>query len=447
MKHLTNFKSDLTKLRRLTVLLFLIPMCVSAWGGKLVEGFEAKTAESTYNTTKYITTSESDCGIAWTIYYGCVSTASKISGSNSAALRLYTTANYGYLMSTTDVTGLTKITFIAKAATTNSASIKIDIQYSTDNGSTWSYMKQASASGDNWNAQALTSTAANYAAYIPTAAISSSSNYRIKISINSGSTKPSSGNVQLTIDDIMFHNSSPDIFELVEDASDLSSGDEIIILNAGCTKALGTTQNTNNRSASTDFSMYDKNNIVALTSNTVQTLYLRSSSTNWTLYTDIGYLYAAGSSNNHYLKSRASDNNGESQWSISISETIATIIDQGSNTNNLLQYAPDIFACYSSAQTAVKIYKRLADYCDMFVDEMHDNSVSRQVGSYTMPNISDETKGSRCIGLHYKFIGWVVESDLNDDGTLKSGYTLITPGTAMKADFSTYYAIWGEDAE
>ena len=59
-----------------------------------------------------------------------------------------------------------------------------------------------------------------------------------------------------------------------------------------------------------------------------------------------------------------------------------------------------------------------------------------------MPRLADKTPGSLSLGLHYKFVGWVEEDGLNDDGTLKSGYTPIPPGTPMEADLTTYYAIW-----
>ncbi len=193
-------------LKLVSVLVLVLTIGIgNAWGGTatITEDFNKQSAGNTYNSTQSYTTANSNAGIAWEIYYGCVSTSSAIS-TQSAAMRLYTTANYGYLMSKTNVKGLTKITFKGKAATSNSAAIKIDVQYSTDNGSTWSYMKKTSASGANWSAQSLTTSSASYDAYIPTAAISATSNYRIKISINSGSTKPTKSNAQLTIDDIVF---------------------------------------------------------------------------------------------------------------------------------------------------------------------------------------------------------------------------------------------------
>ena len=186
----------------LSMLMLLTISTNSAWGAvsTKTEGFEAASTGTNYQSTVTVNESSSDCGIGWEIYYGTISTSSKIAGNNSAALRLYTTANYGYLKTTTAINGLTQVSFKAKAATTNSASIKIDVKYSTD-GTNWSPMKLTSASGSNYTAQNVASSATSYTAYIPTGV---SGDIYFQIAINSGSTKPSSKNAQLTIDDVVF---------------------------------------------------------------------------------------------------------------------------------------------------------------------------------------------------------------------------------------------------
>ena len=54
--------------------------------------------------------------------------------------------------------------------------------------------------------------------------------------------------------------------------------------------------------------------------------------------------------------------------------------------------------------------------------------------------------GTACEGTHYKFMGWVEASYINEDGSLKDGYTLI-PGSESGhcADTKTFYAIWAEE--
>ena len=164
----------------------------TAWADTKTEGFETATAGSNYQGTVTLSSNESDCGIGWEIYYGCVSTSSKITGNNSAALRLYTSNNYGYLKTTTPIDGLSNVTFNAKAATSNSASIKIDIKYSSD-GSTWNNIETG---------KSLTTSSASYSVDIP------SGGKYFQIAISSSSTKPSSKNAQLTIDDVVFTSTS-----------------------------------------------------------------------------------------------------------------------------------------------------------------------------------------------------------------------------------------------
>ena len=448
MKTKINFLNAVGKKRYLALLLTLMCVLPQVWGGMLVEGFETKSPGTDYQSTVTVSTSESDCGLGWEIYYGTVSTADKNEGDQGAQMRLYYNKNnYGYLKTTTAITNLTSISFWAKAGTGKSAVVKIDVKYSTNAGSTWSYMKMESPTGSNYSLQTPSPDGSVYTAYVPSDV---TGDFLVGFFINSSSTKPTSDNVAFTVDNVMFSTGS-DVYTLVDDVLGLASGDEIIILNNDCSKALGSTQNPNNRSASADFSLSDNNNVVTVTANTVQPILLRSSNSYWTLYANQGYLYAAGSgSGNNHLKSRVANSDGDSEWSISISDDIATITAQGTHTNKVLKYntsGSGLFSCYSSGQKDVKIYKRLTAKCDIFVDVMHDRAIARQVGSYTMPDLSDETPGSYCVGQHYKFVGWVEESDLNDDGTLKDGYTLIRPGTVMEADLTTYYAIWAKDVE
>ena len=169
------------------------------------------------------------------------------------------------------------------------------------------------------------------------------------------------GNTSNTAD-VIFSVTQPklvsylDKWVLVSAVSELAAGDKIVIVNAGGTKALGTTQNSNNRNA-VDVSLDNSdNNIVSINSNTQQ-ITLGKSGNNWTLSVGNGYLFAASSTANH-LKTRDNNDDGDSEWSISIdASSIASITAQGDNTRNQLKNNGDLFSCYSSGQTAVKIYK------------------------------------------------------------------------------------------
>lgn len=174
----------------LLMMLMLIGVGGNVWAEEktLKEGFEQATAGSNYQGEVSVASSSSDCGIGWDLYYGCVSTSSFISGSRSAALRLYTTDNYGFLKTTTPIEGLKKVSFSAKAATSNSAKILINISSSND-GTNWTTIEAD---------KVLTSSASNYECTIP------SGGKYFQISISSKSTKPTKSSAQLTIDDVVF---------------------------------------------------------------------------------------------------------------------------------------------------------------------------------------------------------------------------------------------------
>ena len=156
-------------------------------------------------------------------------------------------------------------------------------------------------------------------------------------------------------------------YQLVTSADQLVAGRTYLIVNVANGKALGTTQNTNNRSAA-DVSIAD--GVISSIDNTVCELTLGGSTGTWTFFdagwgSSGGYLYAASNSANH-LKTQAS-NNANGQWSITIGENgTATLAAQGSNSHNLLKYNNQsvIFSCYASGQQDVCLFRRteLEDY-------------------------------------------------------------------------------------
>ena len=159
-----------------------------------------------------------------------------------------------------------------------------------------------------------------------------------------------------TVNDLIVTEApAADIYELATNASALSEGDEIIIVNETAQKAMSTTQNTSNRGVAD----------VTITNNAitpgdgVQIITLGKSNGNWILYTGNGYLYASSSSANQ-LKTQAT-NNANGEWTISISDGVATLTAQGTNTRKVMQYnsTSSLFACYASAsQAPIKIFKK-----------------------------------------------------------------------------------------
>ncbi|MCR5131817.1 MAG: M6 family metalloprotease domain-containing protein [Prevotella sp.] len=160
-----------------------------------------------------------------------------------------------------------------------------------------------------------------------------------------------------------------DNYELVTDASTLAAGDKIVITNtttaADTQKALGTTQNKNNRSATNDFTFNDDATITP--GDGVAIIQLGGQSGAWTFYVtngdSQGYLYAASSYSN-YLRTESevdSNNNAEAAISIVSDTGAATIEFQGTNSRNLLKYNSQnyIFSCYASGQNPVYIYRQI----------------------------------------------------------------------------------------
>ncbi len=157
----------------------------------------------------------------------------------------------------------------------------------------------------------------------------------------------------------------PLVWTLVTNVSDLAVGDEIIIAAKDYDYALSTTQNSNNRGQA---SVSKSDNTLDAPGADVQILTLMQGSTSGTFafYTGSNYLYAASSSNN-YLKQQ-STLNANASWKITIADGIATIVAQGSNTRNTMQYnqSSGLFACYGSAsQKALAIYKQMPSSGDV----------------------------------------------------------------------------------
>lgn len=146
------------------------------------------------------------------------------------------------------------------------------------------------------------------------------------------------------------------VWSLVTDASMLKEGDQIVIAAADSNFALSTEQKDNNRGQAA----YTKDGNTITFGEDVQIITLEAGSVadTWSFKVDKGYLYAASSSKN-YLKTQTTKD-ANASWAITIDGGVASIIAQGSNTRNVIQYnqTSSLFACYASAsQKAVAIYR------------------------------------------------------------------------------------------
>ena len=153
---------------------------------------------------------------------------------------------------------------------------------------------------------------------------------------------------------------------LVEDASTLNVGDEIVIAAKDADHALGTTQNGNNRAAAA----VTKNGKKLTLNDSVQILTLASGTKAGTFAFNAGsgYLYAAGKAkgqgtvtkNQNYLKtSKGLTVTDDASWKIEITEGTASVVAQGENGCNKLYYnlSSKLFSAYASKQQDIAIYK------------------------------------------------------------------------------------------
>ena len=152
-------------------------------------------------------------------------------------------------------------------------------------------------------------------------------------------------------------------YVLVKKASDLVSGSKVLIAASAYNYAMSATQSSNNRGrvAVTKGTNADGYNIVTFTGNVGKfTLGNGTSSGTYSFYDASynGYLYA-GSSSSNQLKTQTSLT-ANSSWNITFASSgVATVKAAGTNKRNWMRYnsSSGIFACYSSGQKDVAIYK------------------------------------------------------------------------------------------
>ena len=173
-------------------------------------------------------------------------------------------------------------------------------------------------------------------------------------------------------------------YQLLTDASDLAAGDKIIIAAATYDKAMSTTQNTSNHYRGiTD--IIKNGNRLGTPSSTVQILTLEEGTTTgtWAFNTGNGYLKATSSSSN-YLDTQ-DDITDNASWTITVGESIASIVANGTYTNNTMRYnnSSTRISCYSptNSQYDLAIYK-LTDYRGKGPDTTHTGVVATMGDSY-----------------------------------------------------------------
>lgn len=149
-------------------------------------------------------------------------------------------------------------------------------------------------------------------------------------------------------------------WSLVTDAANLAVNDRVVLVSSVSDYAMSTNQKTNNRGAVEITKIADG----LIVNDEVQILTLEEGAKTGTFAfnTGSGYLYAASSSDN-YLKTEATKD-AEGSWKITITDGVASIVAQGNNTRNVMQYNQPytLFSCYASAsQKPICIYKEIPE--------------------------------------------------------------------------------------
>lgn len=154
---------------------------------------------------------------------------------------------------------------------------------------------------------------------------------------------------------------SPEEYVLVTNSAELTEGSKVIFV--GETYAMSTNQKSSNRGAAA-VTLSDDKSIVSTPGIDVQIFTVEPGTKTETVAfnTGSGYIYAASSSGNQLKTQDELDDNAS--WSVSISEDVATVTAQGTNSRNEMRYNPNngspLFACYASTSTTgslVSIYK------------------------------------------------------------------------------------------
>ena len=238
-----------------------------------------------------------------------------------------------------------------------------------------------------------------------------------------------------------------DIFMLVTDASKLSAGDKILIayVNGTTVKALGTTQNTNNRAA-VDVTKNSDNTLTP--SESAQVITLEKDGNNFLFNVGTGYLYAASSSKNLLNTEQTADDNAKA--TISISNGDATITFQGSNTHNTMRYNPNngspLFSCYSGTNTgsAPQIYRMiptitLADASNnaSTINAYNGETVNAKLDGRTL--YKDGAWNTLCLPFDVNVSGSVLDGatlkELDNSSTLYNGHKTGLEGSTLYLNF------------
>ena len=226
---------------------------------------------------------------------------------------------------------------------------------------------------------------------------------------------------------------------LVTDVAQLNMNDYIIIASSEYNKAMSSTQNDNNRG---EADVTIAGGILTYESApAIFTLKEGNAEGQYAFYDEDvnGYLFAASSSKN-YLRTQAMID-ANASWEITITDGAASVVAQGTNTHNLMQYnnSSKIFSCYETAQQAVGLYKYYSTPLPRYTVTFTANG-----GTGDAPVVADQLEGAKFnlpsntyTYAGHQFTGW-------NDGTTTyaagASYTMPATNVTFTAQWETVCA-------
>ena len=251
-------------------------------------------------------------------------------------------------------------------------------------------------------------------------------------------------------------------YYLVTSTEQLVPGRTYLIVNTDSNKALGKTQNTNNRSAA---AVTIDNNAISTLGDACE-LRLGGETGAWTMFdatNNSGYLYAAGGTSNNYLRTQATLTNA-GKWTILLDvngkATIKTI--DPDVTRHTIRYnnSSNLFSCYASGQQDVYLFIRSEEYehtenttltCLNAFDKHTVHSGVVLVANNVLGNTLCNQPGNLVLedGAQLQHSVDGIQATLKKSITAYSGdggwYTIATPfisctptGTMVEGDFDLY---------
>lgn len=230
-------------------------------------------------------------------------------------------------------------------------------------------------------------------------------------------------------------------YNKVTDVSTLATGDTIIIVYESGSRAMSTTQNSNNRGY-TAVTISD-NSITLTDGNTVQGVVLQSSgdtSYPFLLYTGKGWLqassYASGTSNNLRTVDTNAANNG-AFWKFAD----GTIEAQGAGTRRFLRYNSNnsIFSCYATgSQQAIAIYKLAGGSSTTTYAVNLNQTTGGTISASPASAAAGETVTlSYTLDSGYSFGGWyVIDGEANEVTVTGNTFTMPASDVEVEATFN-----------